>query len=62
MKFALLPTVVEAIAVGAKHPLEVNEIVTWFQCSFDRWLDFFADAHQRNLLTDHVHEYISKYF
>ena len=64
MKFALLPPAVVAIAVGAKSPNEVREVVSWFQFqySFDRWLDFFADAHQRNLLTDHVHEYISKYF
>ena len=60
MKFALLPTVVEAIAVGAKNPMEVTEIVTWFQCSFDHWLDLFGDAHQRHLLTDDVYAYIAK--
>ena len=62
MKFALLPTAVVAIAVGAKSPVEVTDIVTWFHCSFDRWLDLFADAHQRNLLSDHAYEYISKFF
>ena len=60
IKFALLPTAVEAIAVGAKSPQEVTEIVTWFQCSFDRWLDLFADAHHRHLLSDQVHAYIVK--
>lgn len=52
LKFALLFTVIEAIAVGVKSPGEVRLLVEWFKCDVPQKL--FQDARERGLISEHV--------
>ena len=52
IKFALLPRVVEAVAIGIKNQSEVFESVEWLRCSIPDSL--FTEAKRRGLIAIHV--------
>lgn len=52
LKFSLLPSIVEASAVGVKSPSEVAELVEWFQYPVPYAL--LHDAKRRGLIAPHV--------
>lgn len=52
MKFALLPSVIKAAAVGFKNPAEVYQTVEWSKSSVPQSL--FVEAKRRGLIASHV--------
>jgi len=57
VRFALLPTAVDAVAIGAKNAHEVRDIVSWFDDGgawVQVWDELFVEAQRRGLIGGHV--------